>query len=67
MYSVHKAIYKDGRLVLKTNDEIPDGAKVLVTVVAEPKQDYLINASEEVLDKIWNNEEDNIYEELLKK
>jgi hypothetical protein len=67
MYSIHQAIYKNGKLVLNSNEQIPDGAKVLVTVVSEPQQDYLVNASEEVLDKIWNNDEDNIYAELLKK
>ncbi|MFH1050964.1 MAG: hypothetical protein V1779_08585 [bacterium] len=67
MYSVHQAIYENGKLVLSGNEQIPNGAKVFVAVVSEPQQDYLLKASEEVLDKIWNNEEDNIYEELLKK
>ena len=63
----HQAIYKSGNLILPQNVVIPEGSKVIVTIVGEPKENYFIKASEEALDKIWNNNEDDIYEQLLKK
>ncbi|MFC2131468.1 hypothetical protein ACFLSQ_08535 [Bacteroidota bacterium] len=67
MYTALKAIYQNGKLIMDQDEHIPNGAKVLVTVVSEPKPDYLVKASEKVLEKIWDNKEDDIYEELLEK
>ncbi|OGU17443.1 MAG: hypothetical protein A2X61_08995 [Ignavibacteria bacterium GWB2_35_12] len=63
----HQAVYESGNLKLPKDASIPDGSKVIVTVIEEPSEDYFIKASEEMLDKIWNNDNDDIYEQLLEK
>ncbi len=65
MLITHQAEYREGKLILPQDKSIPDGSKVLVTIVSEPTEDYLVKASEQTLDKVWNNDEDDIYEELL--
>ncbi len=61
----HQAVYESGSLKLPKDALIPEGSKVIVTVIEEPKEEYFIKASEEMLDKIWNNDSDDIYEQLL--
>ncbi|TAL70674.1 MAG: DUF104 domain-containing protein [Bacteroidetes bacterium] len=63
----HQAVYESGKLKLPEDANILDGSKVLVTIIEEPRVEYLIKASEEMLDKIWNNDNDDIYEQLLEK
>jgi predicted DNA-binding antitoxin AbrB/MazE fold protein len=63
----HQAVYESGKLKFPNDVDIPEGANVLVTVIGEPKEDYFEKASEDMLDKIWNNKDDDIYEQLLEK
>ncbi|MBK6797986.1 MAG: hypothetical protein IPG76_14740 [Acidobacteria bacterium] len=60
-----KAVQK-GKIELIEQINLPEGAEVLVTILSEEEQ-FWTDASEPSLSKIWNNEEDDIYEQLLKK
>ncbi|MBK7599189.1 MAG: hypothetical protein IPJ07_11995 [Acidobacteria bacterium] len=60
-----KAVVRKERSIDRTNQS-PEGAEVLVTILSEEEQ-FWTDASEPSLSKIWNNEEDDIYEQLLKK
>ena len=62
------AIVREGKIQLLENISLPDGAKVLVTVLAqEEEQQFWLNVSEESLAEVWDNTEDDIYAELLQK
>ncbi len=62
------AIVREGKIQLLENISLPDGAKVLVTVlVQEEEQQFWLNVSEESLASVWDNTEDDIYAELLQK
>ncbi len=48
--------------------EIPEGTRVLVTLlIDEDEPKFWQSASQLSLDKVWNNSEDDIYEQLLEK
>ena len=44
---------------------LPDGAHVLVTVLNDDDQVFWQHASESAIKHIWDNDEDDIYAELL--
>jgi hypothetical protein len=65
MLNTVRAIVREGKIELLEEIEIPEGAEVLVTpLVDEP--DFWLQMSEAGLDGVWNNDEDDIYAELLK-
>lgn len=48
--------------------DIPEGTKVLVTLLTgEDEQQFWQSVSQISLDAIWNNTEDDVYAQLLKK
>lgn len=59
-----RAIVKEGRIELLEKVEIPEGTEVLVTPLAE-ETDFWLKASENSLDAIWDNSEDDVYAKLL--
>ncbi len=66
MLNTVKAVVRKGKIELIEQINLPEGAEVLVTILSEEDQ-FWTDASEPSLSKIWNNEEDDIYEQLLKK
>ena len=67
MLNTIEAIVQNGQIIPLENIEIPDGTKALVTLLAEEGNEFWLSASESSLDEIWNNQEDDVYAELLKK
>jgi len=68
MLSTVKAIIRKKKIELEEKIKIPEGTRLLVTILPNDESDiFWQNASDSALDKIWNNTEDNIYAELLKK
>ncbi|MGA2296986.1 MAG: antitoxin AF2212-like protein [FCB group bacterium] len=63
----HQAYYKNGKIMLPKEIKIPEGSEILVTIIEKPSDDFFKKASEKSLDNIWNNKEDDVYEQLLKK
>jgi hypothetical protein len=60
-------IVQDNKVVLSEEIHIPDGTRVIVTVPSNVKPaSFWEAASAGTLDRIWNNEEDDIYADLLK-
>ncbi|MEW6664984.1 MAG: hypothetical protein AB1512_07170 [Thermodesulfobacteriota bacterium] len=60
-------IVQDKKVVLLEEIHIPDGTRVIVTVPSDEKPaSFWEAASAGTLDRIWNNEEDDIYADLLK-
>lgn len=62
-----RAVVRDGKLDLLDPVEIPDGTSVVVTILPEDESPFWINSSQSALDEVWNNSEDDVYAELLKK
>ena len=60
------AIVREGKIELTENIELPEGAKVLVTVLVEDDESqFWLLASQRSLSSIWENTEDDIYAALL--
>ena len=67
MLSTHWGVVQLGKIRLFDKIKIPEGAKVLVTIIPDEEQQFWLNASESAIYDIWNNTEDDIYEQLLEK
>ena len=68
MLSTVKGIVRKKKIELEEKIKIPEGTRLLITIVSDDETEmYWQNASKSSLDKTWNNTEDNIYAELLKK
>jgi len=62
-----KAIIHDGKVELVEPANLPEGAKVLVTVLPEDGTDFWLDVSQKSLAEIWDNPEDDDYAKLLQK
>ena len=67
MINTIEAVISNGKILPLEEFEVPEGTKALVTLLTENERTFWMSASEETLDNIWDNEEDDIYAELLKK
>ena len=66
MMNTVKAIVREGRIELLEQVDIPEGAEVLVTILSN-EAEFWLRASESSLASVWDNEEDDVYEQLLKR
>ncbi len=66
MLNTVRAIVREGRIELLEHVNLPEGVEVLVTILSEEEQ-FWMEASESSLGTIWNNVEDDIYEQLLER
>lgn len=62
------AIVRDGKVELLEDIQLSEGSKVLITLISEEDEEkFWVTASETALNKVWDNQEDDIYAELLEK
>ena len=61
------AKFRHGTIEFLEPMDIPDGSRILVTVLREEDTEFWQNASQSALDQVWDNHEDDIYAERLKK
>ncbi len=61
------AVIHDGKIELSEPANLPEGAKVLVTLLPEEESRFWVEASQESLAAIWDNAEDDAYAKLLEK
>jgi len=47
--------------------DLPEGSKVLVTLLSDEDVEFWLQASQASLDTIWDNPEDDAYAQILKK
>ncbi|HHT9104253.1 MAG TPA: hypothetical protein ACFYD7_00065 [Candidatus Wujingus californicus] len=60
-------VVKKEKIELLEKANIPEGTKVLVTVLPDDTDSqFWLKTSQISLDAIWNNSEDDVYAELLK-
>jgi hypothetical protein len=62
------AVVRKEKIELLEKENIPEGTKVLVTVLPEGDESrFWLKTSQISLDAVWNNTEDDVYAQLLKK
>ncbi|MEG5041219.1 MULTISPECIES: hypothetical protein [unclassified Microcoleus] len=59
------ATVRQGKIELLELSELPEGAKVLVTVLPDEEGEFWLQASQTSLDTVWDNTEDDVYAQLL--
>ena len=60
------AVVTDGQIKLLTSVELAEGTKLLVTALSHDVNAFGLQNGHAVFDSIWNNEEDDVYADLLK-
>ncbi|MDQ3009195.1 MAG: hypothetical protein M3X11_00605 [Acidobacteriota bacterium] len=66
MLNTIRAVVKEGRIELLEKVDLPEGTSVLVTPLVD-ESDFWLRVSEPALAAVWDNEEDDVYAELLTK
>ncbi len=61
------ATVRQGKIELLEPGELPEGTRVLVTLLPDDDEAFWLSASQVSLDAVWNNTEDDVYAQLLKK
>jgi len=61
------AIYENGKLLLPKPLSLPEKSRVRVTIESDPERQAWLKLSEESLQKVWDNDADDVFNELLKK
>ena len=61
-----RAIINDGKIQPLDDVSLPEGTELIVTVVSNC-DNFWLNASEPSLQTIWDNPEDDVYDELLER
>ena len=64
MLNTIRAVFKDGKIQLLEEIELPEGTEMLVTPLLDDSE-FWLKASRPALDAIWDNPEDDVYAELL--
>ncbi len=59
------ATVHDGQIQLAEQATLPEGAKLLVTVLPDQEDQFWVAASQRSLDAVWDNAEDDVYAQLL--
>jgi hypothetical protein len=67
MSTTVEALYDDGKLILQHPLPLPGRTRVLVTVETDPERGAWLRVSEEALMRVWDNSDDDVFNELLSK
>lgn len=62
-----ETIYENGKLVLPRPLSLPKKSHVRVTIESDVEREAWLKLSEESLKKVWDNDSDDVFNELLKK
>lgn len=65
MLTSHWATVHDGHIELADKIALPEGTRVLVTVLPDDEDQFWLRASESSLATVWDNAEDDAYAQLL--
>jgi predicted DNA-binding antitoxin AbrB/MazE fold protein len=67
MTTTLEAIYENGKLVLSRPLSLPEKSHVRVTIETDLEREAWLRLSQESLTKVWDNDADDVFNELLKK
>jgi hypothetical protein len=59
------ATFSKGKVELLERIDVPDGTRVLVTILPDDDTEFWLQASQSSIDPVWNNSEDDVYAQLL--
>lgn len=59
------ATIRHGKIELLESTELPEGTRVLVTLLPDDEAEFWLEASQISLDAVWDNNEDDVYAQLL--
>jgi len=59
------ATVRQGKIELLESAELPEGVRVLVTVLPDDEAEFWLQASQTSLDAVWDNAEDDVYAQLV--
>ena len=65
MLNTVTAVVREGKIELLEHVELPEGSRLLVTVLPDEETVFWSAASEASLKRIWDNPEDDVYARLL--
>ena len=65
MLKTLRATIRQGRIKLLESTELPEGTKVIVTLITNNEAEFWLQASQTSLDAVWDNTEDDVYAQLL--
>ena len=58
------ATFSQGKVELSEPIAIPEGARILVTILPDDESEFWLKASQTSLAAVWDNDEDDIYAQL---
>ena len=61
------ATIRQGKIELLEQAELPEGTRVLVTLLPDDEAEFWLQMSQASLDTVWDNTEDDVYAQLLEK
>jgi hypothetical protein len=67
MLSTVWAVVREGKIEVLEQVDLPEGTRVLVTVLSDGETQFWLDASQTALDRVWDNTEDDVYAQLLEK
>ncbi|MGD0697841.1 MAG: antitoxin family protein [Terriglobia bacterium] len=67
MATTVRGVVRDGKIEILEKMDLPEGAKILITLVPDDESQFWLGASRSTLHAIWDNPEDDVYAELLEK
>jgi hypothetical protein len=56
---------RQGKIELLDSAELPEGVRVLVTLLPDDETEFWLKASQTSLNAVWDNTEDDVYAQLL--
>ncbi|MBG1268171.1 hypothetical protein F8S12_17950 [Nostoc sp. WHI] len=59
------ATVREGKIELLESEELPEGTRVLVTLLPDDETEFWFQTSQTSLSSVWDNAEDDVYAELL--
>ena len=61
-----RAIIREGKIEPLEQVDLPEGSKVLVTLLPDGENEFWLHTSQASLGAIWDNPENDVYAQLLK-
>ena len=59
------ATVRQGKIELLESEELPEGTRVLVTLLPNDETQFWLQTSQTSLSSVWDNAEDDVYAQLL--
>ncbi|WP_292833773.1 hypothetical protein [Nostoc sp. JL33] len=59
------ATVRQGKIELLESEELPEGTRVLVTLLPDDETEFWLQTSQTSLSSVWDNAEDDVYAQLL--